>query len=156
MVINFLLMILQDTLLSAIAAVGFAMVFNVPTKYLGYCAILGGIGHGTRTVLMQFGVIIEWSTLLAAMLVGTLAIGLSRRILAHPKVISVAAIIPMFPGVNAYTAMIALVKLSHFGYNPELMDNLVTHFLRASFIVGALSLGLTLPSIWLYRHKARV
>lgn len=156
MVIAYLLTMVQDFLLSALAAIGFAMVFNVPTKYLRYSAILGGLGHSFRTLLMQYGVIIEWSTLLASMFIGTLSIILSTRILAHPKVISVAAVIPMFPGVSAYTAMIAVVKLSQFGYNAELMENLVTHFLRASFIVGALSLGLTLPGIWLYRYRTRV
>ncbi len=148
--------LLQDIILAAIAAVGFALVFNVPERLLKYCAFLGGIGHGTRFLLIQNGIILEWSTLLASMLIGTLAIMLSRKFLAHPKVVSVAAVIPMFPGVATYSAMIALVKLSRVGYSPELMAAFVSNFLRASFIIGALSLGLTLPSIWLYRRKPGV
>ena len=148
--------LLMDITLAAIAAVGFALVFNVPERLLKYCAFLGGVGHGTRFLLIQNGIIIEWSTLLASMLIGTLAIMLSRKFLAHPKVVSVAAVIPMFPGVATYSAMIALVKLSRIGYSPELMSVFVSNFLRASFIIGALSIGLTLPSIWLYRRKPSV
>lgn len=150
-----LLLILQSMVLAAIAAVGFAMVFNVPARYLKYCAILGAVGNGLRTIFTLCGLSIEWATLLAALAVGALSIIMAYKHALHPKVISVAAVIPMCPGVSAYTAMIALIKLSQLGYTPELMDQLVTNFLRASFIVGSLSLGLALPSVWIYRRKMR-
>lgn len=44
-VIDFLLALVQDMLLAAIPAVGFAMVFNVPQRALPWCALLGAIGH---------------------------------------------------------------------------------------------------------------
>lgn len=152
----FLLSCVGDFLLSAIAAVGFAMTFSVPVKLLKHCALLGGIGHSFRFIMMSAGLSIEWSTLLAAMLIGILGISFSRHYLAHPKVVTVAAIIPMFPGVFAYKAMISLVELSHLGYSPELMDVFVTYSLRAAFITGALSIGLSLPGIWLYRRRPGV
>ncbi|KAA0634366.1 coproporphyrinogen III oxidase, partial [Escherichia coli] len=42
------------------------------------------------------------STFMASMLVGTIGIQWSRWYLAHPKVFTVAAVIPMFPGISAY------------------------------------------------------
>ncbi len=96
--------------LAAIPAVGFAMVFNVPVRALRWCALLGAIGHGSRMILMTSGLNIEWSTFMASMLVGTIGIQWSRWYLAHPKVFTVAAVIPMFPGISAYTAMISAVK----------------------------------------------
>ncbi len=99
---------------------------------------------------------IEWSSFIAAILVGMIGIQWSRWYLAHPKVFTVAAVIPMFPGISAYTAMISAVKMSHFGYSEELLIQLVTNFLKASFIVGALSIGLSLPGLWLYRKRPRV
>ena len=146
----------QDAVLSAIPAVGFAMVFNVPQRALPWCALLGAIGHTSRTAMMITGLNIEWSTFLAAMLVGSIGIKWSRWYLAHPKVFTVAAVIPMFPGISAYTAMISAVKLSHFGYSDALLITLVTNFLKASAIVGALSIGLSLPGLWLYRKRPRV
>jgi uncharacterized membrane protein YjjB (DUF3815 family) len=44
------------------------------------------------------------------LLVGSIGIQWSRWYLAHPKIFTVAAVIPMFPGISAYTAMISAVK----------------------------------------------
>ena len=41
---------------------------------------------------------------------------------------TVAAVIPMFPGISAYTAMISAVKISHFGYSEEMMILLLSNF----------------------------
>nr|WP_113865453.1 threonine/serine exporter [Brenneria salicis]NMN90498.1 uncharacterized membrane protein YjjB (DUF3815 family) [Brenneria salicis ATCC 15712 = DSM 30166]RBP64825.1 uncharacterized membrane protein YjjB (DUF3815 family) [Brenneria salicis ATCC 15712 = DSM 30166]RLM31549.1 hypothetical protein BHG07_04625 [Brenneria salicis ATCC 15712 = DSM 30166] len=148
--------LLQDMALSAVPALGFAMVFNVPVKALRYCAALGALGHGVRFIAMHFGLNIEWASFLAAITIGVIGIRWSRWLLAHPKVFTVAAVIPMFPGISAYTAMISLVEISHLGYSEELMSVMVTNFLKASFIVGALSIGLSLPGIWLYRKRPGV
>lgn len=155
-IIEFLLALVQDMLLAAIPAIGFAMVFNVPQRALPWCALLGAIGHGSRMVMMTAGFNIEWSTFMASMLVGSIGIQWSRWYLAHPKVFTVAAVIPMFPGISAYSAMISAVKISHFGYSDPLMVSLVTHFLKAASTVGALSIGLSLPGLWLYRKRPRV
>ena len=88
---------------------------------------------------------------MASMLVGTIGIQWSRWYLAHPKVFTVAAVIPMFPGISAYTA-----KISQLGYSEPLMITLLTNFLTASSIVGALSIGLSIPGLWLYRKRPRV
>jgi uncharacterized membrane protein YjjB (DUF3815 family) len=123
---------------------------------LPWCALLGAIGHGTRFAMVSWGFNIEWSTFIASMLVGSIGIRWSRWYLAHPKVFTVAAVIPMFPGISAYTAMISAVKISHLGYNEDLMILLLTNFLKASSIVGALSIGLSIPGLWIYRKRPRV
>jgi uncharacterized membrane protein YjjB (DUF3815 family) len=131
-IISFIFALAEDMLLAAIPAVGFAMVFNVPQRALRWCALLGAIGHGSRMVMMSAGFNIEWATFLAALLVGSIGIQWSRWYLAHPKIFTVAAVIPMFPGISAYTAMISAVKISHFGYSEEMMILLLSNFLKAS------------------------
>ena len=153
---NLLWALLQDMLLAAVPALGFAMVFNVPVRALRYCALLGGVGHGSRMLMMHAGMNIEWATFLAAILIGMIGIYWSRWLLAHPKVFTVAAVIPMFPGISAYTAMISVVEISHLGYSEALMSTLMSNFLKACFIVGALSIGLSLPGLWLYRKRPGV
>lgn len=153
---NLLLALIQGMILAAIPAVGFALVFNVPIKALKYCALLGAIGYGTKTLLLSYGFLIEWGTFIASILIGSIGIYWSRRFLAHPKVFTVAAVIPMFPGVFAYKAMIAMVEISHLGYSSQLFETMITNFLHALFIVGALSIGLSLPALWLYRRKPSV
>ncbi|MBV7406773.1 threonine/serine exporter [Enterobacter sp. ENT03] len=154
--IDFLLTLMQDMVLSAIPAVGFAMVFNVPHRALPWCALLGAIGHGSRMTMVTAGFNIEWSTFMASMLVGAIGIRWSRWYLAHPKVFTVAAVIPMFPGISAYTAMISAVKIGHIGYSEDLMILLLTNFLKATSIVAALSIGLSVPGLWIYRKRPRV
>jgi uncharacterized membrane protein YjjB (DUF3815 family) len=127
-IISFLFALASGHALSAIPAAGFAMVFNVPQRALRWCALLGAIGHGSRMV-MSAGFNIEWATFLAALLVGSIGIQWSRWYLAHPKIFTVAAVIPMFPGISAYTAMISAVKISHFGYSEEMMILLLSNFL---------------------------
>ena len=155
-IISYLFALLQDMALSAIPAAGFAMVFNVPQRALRWCALLGAIGHGSRMVMMTAGFNIEWATFLAALLVGSIGIQWSRWYLAHPKIFTVAAVIPMFPGISAYTAMISVVEISHLGYSEALMSVMISNFLKACFIVGALSIGLSVPGLWLYRKRPGV
>lgn len=151
-----ILPLLEVLVLSPVAAIGFAIMFNTPRKYLKYTALLAMIGCTIRYIMTSCEISIEIATLCGSFSVGILAIKLSEITRAYPKTISVAAIIPMFPGVHAFNAMIAVVQLAHFGYTPTLTENMISEFLNTSFIVGALSLGLTLPGIWMYRKRARV
>ena len=50
-----LLNLLDDMFFAAIPAVSFTILFNVPHNALKYCAYLGALGHGSRTLMMQFG-----------------------------------------------------------------------------------------------------
>lgn len=53
--------------------------------------------------------------------------------------------------------MISAVKISQLGYSESLMITLLTNFLTASSIVGALSIGLSILWIMdLYRKRPRV
>ncbi|OEE60481.1 hypothetical protein A1OO_22315 [Enterovibrio norvegicus FF-33] len=153
---NLLLALLHDMLFAAIPAVGFALVFNVPVKALKYCAMCGALGHGSRFLLMHFGVPIEWATLGAATLVGMVGVYWSQRLLAHPKVFTVAAIIPMVPGVFAFKAMIALVEINSLGYSEALWATMMNNAIKSLFIIAALAIGLAMPGLLFYRRKSVV
>lgn len=147
------LIIIEDMLFAAIPAVGFALAFNVPKRALKYCAFLGAIGHGLRTTLINFEIPMVFATFLAASLIGFIGVWLSHRYLAHPKVFTVAAIIPMIPGVYAYKAMISLVQLHHYGFSEQGFIEMVEYFIKTGFILGALAFGLSLPGLLFYRRK---
>ena len=126
----------KDAFWSAIPAVGFAMLFNVPPRMLKYCAMGGALAHSLRTLLIHYGMPIEWATLAAATTVGFVCVYWSRRLLAPRPVFSVASIIPMISGVTM-----------------ELIQSAVENGLKAIFIVGALSFGLAIPSLVVYRNR---
>ncbi|GLT18213.1 hypothetical protein GCM10007938_19910 [Vibrio zhanjiangensis] len=150
---SIILALINDMIFASIPAVGFALVFNVPQKALIYCAIGGAIGHGSRYLMMHFGISIEWATFFAAMAVSLIGIHWSHRFMAHPKVFTVAALIPMVPGVFAFKAMIALVELNRRGYSEQLIADLLENFLKAMFIIAGLAVGLAMPGLLFYRRK---
>ncbi|WP_167851851.1 threonine/serine exporter family protein [Vibrio tasmaniensis] len=152
-IFELLLGLLNDMFFAAIPAVGFALVFNVPQRALIYCALGGSIGHGSRYLMMHFGIPIEWATFFAATVVGMIGVHWSHKLLAHPKVFTVAALIPMVPGVFAFKAMIAMVEINRAGYNPELLAMLMENFLKSMFIIAGLAIGLAVPGLLFYRRR---
>lgn len=151
---NTFLLLLQDFGLAAVPAVGFAMIFNVPKPALKYCAVAGAIGHGLRFLLYKIGPLpVEWATLIAAAVVSMIGVYWAQKWRAHPKVFTVAAMIPMIPGVYAFTALLALVEIERKGFTPELLRIAVDNGLRAFFIVSALAVGLALPGLLIYRRR---
>jgi len=149
-----LLALFNDAFFSAIPAVGFAMLFNVPKRFLKYCAVAGALGHGCRTLLLHIGLPIEWATFAAAALVGLVTIGFAKRHLAPPLMYAVAAIIPMIPGSYAFNTVIALVQLTaQSEISPELTSEVITNGLKTVFILGALSVGLAMPSLIYFRTR---
>ena len=149
-----LLKLLNDALFSSIPAVGFAMVFNVPKRFLPYCALAGAVGHSVRTFLLHFHMPIEWATFAAAAIVGVLTIGFAKKHLAPPLMYAVAAIIPMIPGTYAYNTVIALVQLTaQSEISPELTAEVISNGLKTVFILGALSVGLAMPSLLYFRTR---
>ncbi|GIU45732.1 threonine/serine exporter family protein [Shewanella algidipiscicola] len=152
--IELLLKLANDALFSSIPAVGFAMVFNVPKRFLPYCALAGATGHSVRTLLLHINLPIEWATFVAAALVGVLTISFAKRHLAPPLMYAVAAIIPMIPGTYAYNTVIALVQLSaQSQVSSELTAEVISNGLKTVFILGALSVGLAMPSLLYFRTR---
>lgn len=144
---------LLDAWFAWIPAVGFAMVFNVPRKMLVYCAVGGALAHSGRFILMHVGMPIEWATLVVSTGVGFLGIYWSRKHLIPRPVFTVASVIPMIPGSYAFTAMVGLVEINTGGYSLALMQAVMENGLRTLFILTALSFGLALPSILIYRGR---
>ena len=146
-----ILNLLIEALFASIASVGFAMVFNVPKHTLIYCAIGGAITYMIRTIFLHLGFGIEISTFLASTFIGIIALYWSRKHLIPRPVYTVASIIPMIPGTFAFTAMISLVDMNSHGVTPELIEVFIENGLKAIAILGAISFGLALPSLYFIR-----
>ena len=150
---NLLLGFLSEMGLAAVPAVGFALVFTVPVRALAYCAVFGAIGRGSRYLMMQGGMPIEWATLIAAGLVSFIGVYIAQRLRAHPKIFTVAAMIPMIPGVSFFTTILALAEMQQKGYTPELLGTAVSSGIKTLFIVNGLAVGLALPGLLYYRNR---
>ncbi|HVU35028.1 MAG TPA: threonine/serine exporter family protein [Opitutaceae bacterium] len=145
--------LIRDMVLAAIPAVGFGMLFNVPARLLWHCAILGAIGHGLRLLLLHAYVPLELATLVAASVVSFIGVWQAQRLHAHPKVFTVAAVIPMIPGVPLFTALIAIQQVYEKGATPERLAQAIDSGLRASVLIAALAIGLAMPGLVYYRRR---
>ena len=143
--------ILIKSIFASIASTGFAMLFNVPKHTLIFCAIGGGITYIIRNVSMELGLSIELSTFIASSSIGFITLQWSRKYLIPRPVYTVASIIPMIPGTVAFSAMISLVDMNSHGVTPELIEIFIENGLKAVSILGAISFGLALPSLYFMR-----
>ncbi len=148
-----LLMLLEDALFSALAALGFALLFNVPRRALWMCATGGALAHSVRALLMEFGLGIEWSSLLVSTLVGLIGVYWSRRYLVPRPVFTIASVIPMVPGTSAFKTLITIFTMHTSGYTETLMAQALQNGLTTLIVLWALSFGLAIPSVLLYRNR---
>ena len=148
-----LLTLLETAVLAAVPAVGFGLAFQVPARILGWCAVGGALGRSLRLLLVEAGMPISWATFLAAAAVSWLGVWAAQRLRAHPKVFTVAAVIPMVPGVPMYKALLALSQMQRSGVTHELLSVAVSEVLDVSFIVAALAVGLAVPGLFVFRRR---
>jgi uncharacterized membrane protein YjjB (DUF3815 family) len=150
---SLLLELLASAALAAIAAVGFGMLFNVPLPMLGWCALGGAIGRGGRLLMVKGGLSVPWATLFAAAGVSFLGVWVARRLRAHPKVVTVASVIPMVPGTTLYSTLLSIWAMEHSGPTEELVRAALRNGLDATFVVAALALGLAAPGLIFFRRR---
>lgn len=151
-----MLNILFDALWSGVAALGFAILFNVPRKLLPACVVAGALGHSARLLLMQFGLSIEWGTLLGATLVGVFAKFVADRTNAPSAPFAITGAIPMVPGVFAYRTMIGILSVAT-STNPDLSGTLLveagTNAIKTTLLLATIAIGIAAPTLLFKRPK---
>lgn len=146
-----ILNIFINSIFASIASTGFAMLFNVPKNALIFCAMGGALTYIIKDICMDIGLSIELSTFIASAFIGILALKWSKKFLIPRPVYTVASIIPMIPGTYAFTAMITLVDMNSHGVTVELIEVFIENALKAVSILGAISFGLALTSLYYLR-----
>ncbi|MDP3850963.1 MAG: threonine/serine exporter family protein [Luteolibacter sp.] len=112
---SFTLSILKDVSFAFVVAVGFAILFNTPRRVLYVAGVLGGLGHGVRFIMLQYGIGLIPATLSGAVCIGLLGIIFSHRVHTPPVVFTMPACITMIPGLYAYRAMLGCIRITDLG-----------------------------------------
>ena len=149
-------LLLQNTFWAGIAALGFAMLFNVPRRALVGCALSGALAYAVRTLLVQFGVTgIEAATLLGATLVGFVGMRFGHHWHVPAPVFIVPGVIPLVPGYLAFRTMIDLLTLTTSGPDVDqaLLLAAAVNSLKTTLIVAGIAAGVAVPSLLLRRHR---
>jgi uncharacterized membrane protein YjjB (DUF3815 family) len=148
--------ILQDAIWSAVAALGFALLFNVPRRALLGCVITGAVGHAVRTfIVQQFGLSAEAGTLAGATVVGFLSKYFAESLAIPSLIFAVCGAIPMVPGVFAYNTMIGVLKLAgaDAASGQTILVEAIINAVRTALILGAIAAGIALPTLLFQRNK---
>lgn len=95
----------------------------------------------------------EQATLAASSFVSLVFVYLSRRLLAPRPVFTVACIIPMIPGKFAFNTIIAVLSMNSEGVSGHLINAAIENGLKTLFILMALSFGLAIPPLIIYRNR---
>lgn len=159
MIQDTLLFLLRDAFWSAIAAVGFAVLFHVPRHALWGCAVAGALGHAIRTGLIQAtGMPIEAATLCAATAVGFWGELLARHYHIPRLVFTVPGVIPMVPGVFAYRTMTGIFEIIGIAdltplEGVETLLSTAVNAIRTGLILAAIAIGIIAPNLLFRRQK---
>ncbi|WP_372775044.1 threonine/serine exporter family protein [Mangrovibacterium sp.] len=140
------------------AAVGFAVLFNVPPRTLWVIFVLGALGGSLKFFTMKLGGGIILGSFFGAMLVGFLSISAAHLRHAPPFVFAIPAVIPMVPGAFAYRMMLGIINLTgevdHEIYG-QLLSETVNNGLIAFFVLMCLALGVSAPMLLTRRESAK-
>lgn len=146
-----ILMILEKGIWFGFAALGFAVLFNVPQRTLLIIWLIGAAGGITKLLLMQCDIGIVIATLAGASLVGILCVSAAHNKHAPPLVFSIPAVIPMVPGAFAYKMMLGLMKLAGTTLSTEsyyqTLAETTNSGLKTVFILMALAAGVSIPML---------
>jgi uncharacterized membrane protein YjjB (DUF3815 family) len=118
-----------------IATVGFAVLFNIPTRLVLVCGLTGAAGHICRRVLLNHGIHPATAAYCGAVVVGFVGY-LEARFFQMPRLVfTVTGIIPMVPGVQAFETIVYFMR-------DDILTGVETT-VRVILIVGAIGAGLT-------------
>ena len=149
---------LENWIWLGLAAVGFAVLFNVPQRTLLIIFLLGALGGTLKFMTMKLGGGIILGSFFGALLIGFLSIYTAHFRHAPPFVFAIPAVIPMVPGAFAYRMMLGIIRLTG-DVEPaafvKLMDETVNNGLKALFVLMALSLGVSAPMLLARRDSAK-
>jgi uncharacterized membrane protein YjjB (DUF3815 family) len=139
------------------AALGFAVLFNAPPRTLFIIWLLAVAGGFVKLLMLGLGLGPVMASLLGASTIGILSIPAAHNKHAPPMVFSIAAVIPMVPGVFAYRTMIGLVQLTGEVDNAyqQALSETINNGVKAAFILMALAVGVALPNIVMRKESAK-
>lgn len=135
---------------AGLAAIGFSILFNVPSRTLPAIGTLACIGGIVKFTCLEIDLNIILASLLGAVTVGILSIITARKYYAAPLIFSIPAVIPMVPGAFVYKMMLGFIELTVINNNQDYLKILLTTInngLNALFIVTSLAVGVAVPML---------
>lgn len=137
----------EDALFSALAALGYLFLFNVPVRLAWVGVICGVASHTTRTFCELHHVNIVWGSLIGALAAGFLAHGFARYFRAPASAFAFPGVVAMIPGAFAFRAVIGYLQIIDQGtsVDPIVVSETLWLSVTALFMVLAIAIGVAAP-----------
>lgn len=150
---------LEYAVASAISAMGFSMIFNIPRRLLWVVAIGGiiavctrnfvNLGPSNHNIGLDMGPAI--GSLVGSALVSIIAVKAVHWFHTPHHCLSIPSVIPMVPGVLMYRALFAFIDMH--GIVGE-VTTAMSNGIRASLIILCIALGVAIPNIFARKYIA--
>lgn len=148
---DFIINVVEDGLLAAIAGIGFSSISNTPHRAYFTVGAIAAVGHAVRYILThdvfdQDSIIL--ASFIASLTIGVLSVILSKRIKCPAEVCFFPALLPMIPGMYAYRTIEALLLAVHHTESAQFQHYLYLleyNGFTCIFIIIGMVLGATLP-----------
>ncbi len=142
----------EDAVFSALAALGFVLLFSVPARLAWICILCGIASHTLRTFCVHFGVDIISGTLLGALTTGILAEIFGRRFRAPPAAFAFPGVVAMVPGSYAFRMVIGGLQIANGAADPGLITATLALGVETALMLAAIAVGIAAPALLLPRH----
>lgn len=129
-------------LLSVVATVCFAVLYQIPRRGIIPVGVLGGVAWFCYATGVHYGLNPVAASFLSSLIVSLCSEAFARRLKMPVTVFSVPAIVVLVPGINAFMAMKSFVA-GHF-------LNGMAQGMQTALLAGALASGLVIAGV-LYR-----
>ncbi|MDD4320238.1 MAG: threonine/serine exporter family protein [Acidaminococcaceae bacterium] len=142
---------LVEGIAAAIAASGFAIIFNIPKRLLFLSALGGMFSICVRNFIVLY---LGWGIIIGAFAAATLVSLISLKI-AHSMrtpvlVLAIPSVIPMIPGVLLYRLLFGIINIKALDANAFMA--VVQSGVTAVLIIIGITVGVTIPNIFAGRY----
>ncbi len=137
-------------ILGGLAAIGFAILFNVPKRILVQIFMMGAIALLVKTVTLNY---LHFNIILASFLssssIGIIGLFVSAYKRIPPLILVIPSVIPLIPGIFIYNTLIGLMKMTTETDSSffDLFIQTSQNGLKATFILMVLAIGISIPNL---------
>ena len=152
--------IVLEGLAAGFIASAFAMLFAVPKQYLIFVAAGGMITRVIRSLLFYcLNVEIVIATFAACAVISLIFIYVGPKLGVPRPVFTVASVIALIPGMDAYNALLSLISLIEIT-DVALFDSYLFTLrhsgVRCVAILLAIALGIAIPPLYFYNYRNKL
>ena len=154
-----ILELLEVSIWSGIAALGFGVLFNIPRSTIITVFFLGFIAGFIKFLLLDFNFNIVLATFIAVLIVGIICMPIAHKIHHPPVVFCIPPVIPMIPGYFAYETVLSAMNFIFIEKDTvkriELMDSIFYNGFTMFFILISITAGIALPMLILRKNTVK-